>query len=160
MSREIIAILLCVGMVGGQSCAQSHRALSPMPSGAKHSSSPATRFVLLPASEATLIPNEGTWQPAKADIDGLEARLQQLSSVKAEDRSASQITIDHPRQYFRQYVAAIREGKQLIYINAFCDEAQFPDWHRRLVVVFDGGSCYWQALYEPVTHGFSALLVH
>jgi hypothetical protein len=160
MSQELVAMLLCVGLVGGQSSVQPHRAPGSMPSDAKHRSPSATRFVLLPASEAILVPNAGTWRPTKADIDGLEARLQELSRVKAEDRSAGQITVDHPRQYFRQYVAVIREGRKLIFVNAFCDEVQFPDWHQRLVVVFDGGSCYWQALYEPATHRFSALLVH
>jgi hypothetical protein len=34
-----------------------------------------TRFVVLPASAATSVDSQGTWQPTKADIDGAEASV-------------------------------------------------------------------------------------
>jgi len=94
----------------------------------------------LPSSEARS--NwKGSWQPSKADIDGLEASLPQLVGLKADERRR----IEHPERYFRQYLGIIRDGKKLIYVNAPCQIADARYWREHLVSVFDGGSCYWQA---------------
>ena len=80
------------------------------------------KFVILPARLATRIAKQGTWQPTKADIDGIEANLSQVSKLKAENWKSPAIRIDHPETYFRQYIAILRDGKRRIYVNAFCDE--------------------------------------
>ena len=108
------------------------------------------KFVILPARLATRIAKQGTWQPTKADIDGVEAPSQ-VSKLKAENWKSPAIRIDHPETYFRQYIAILRDGKRRIYVNAFCDEESLSYWRDRLVVVDDGATCYWQALYDPAT---------
>jgi hypothetical protein len=117
------------------------------------------RFVVLPVRAAAGIANSGTWQPTKADLDGLEANLSQISGLKADGWNAS-VHIDHPEQYFRQYVAIIRAGRMTIYVNAFCDKQPLSYWRDRLVVVDDGATCYWQALFDPTTKKFSALTIN
>jgi hypothetical protein len=130
----------------------------PMPLSKEESS---TRFVLLPAKAAKWIAKSGTWQPTKMDIDGLEASLRQVSSLRAENWPANMpIAIDHPEQYFRQYIAVIRKGRKLIYINAFCHDFPVSCWRQQLVLINDGGSCCWQALYDPVKSEFSALRIN
>jgi len=117
------------------------------------------RFVLLPARAASGIANQGTWKPTKADIDAVEANISQVSSLKSGGRSPA-IHIDHPERYFRQYVPIIQAGQKRLYVNAFCDEPP-PYWHSRLVVaITDGGTCYWQALYDPATKKFSHLRIN
>jgi hypothetical protein len=121
------------------------------------------RYALLPGRAASTVPahNLGeifswrTWRPTEADIAGLEASLSEISDLKVENWNSS-IHIDHPERYFRQYVTVVRAGKKEIYINAFCD---YPprDWATHLHVVLDGGTCYWQALYDPATKRFSHL---
>jgi hypothetical protein len=119
------------------------------------------RSVLLPPSAATLIASDGTWQPTKADVDGLEASLWQVSNLRQQNGPASgRSRIDHPEQYFRQYVAVIRKGKKLIYVNAFCHQDYASYWREQLVAVLDGGACFWQALYDPSIGRFSALTVN
>lgn len=82
----------------------------------------AKQFVLLPAKAARWVAKSGTWQPAKKDIEGLEVSLQQVSSLRAENWPANaRIAIDHPEQYYRQYIPVIRKGRKLVYVNAFCD---------------------------------------
>ena len=118
----------------------------------------STRFVVLPPRAASGIASSGTRQPTKDDIDGLEASLSQVSSLKAVNwPTSSNIRIDHPEQYLRQYVAVIRGGRKEIYINALCDQILVPDWRQRLVVVSDGATCFWQALYDPTTKRYSDL---
>ena len=119
----------------------------------------STLFVLLPAKAAKWIAKGGTWQPTTMDIDGLEANLRQVSSLRAENWPMH-IAIDRPEQYFRQYVAIIRKGRKLIYVNAFCGDFPESDWRQQLVLIADGGSCCWQALYDPVKKEFSTLRIN
>jgi len=117
------------------------------------------RFVVLPGTAAVEIPSAGAWQPSQTDIDGLETNLPRISGLKASGWPST-IHIDHPEQYFRQYVPIIRAGEKVIYINAFCDPQPLSYWRDRLVVVYDGATCYWQALYDPTTKKFSELRIN
>jgi len=70
------------------------------------------------------------------------------------------VRIDHPERYFRQYVPVLRSGRKYVYINALCDEPPPEYWRERLVVVADGATCYWQALYDPATRRYSHLMIN
>lgn len=120
----------------------------------------AQHYVILPASAAGEIAKEGTWHPTKADIDGLETNLSQVSSLQAENWKSPKIRIEHPEKYFRQYVAIIQSGKRKIYVNAFCEREDLAQWRKHLVIVDDGGTCFWQALYDPATKKFSHLRIN
>jgi hypothetical protein len=61
--------------------------------------------------------------------------------------------------YGRQYYGAVKNGVRVIYINAFCNpiEPGNPAYIRQrkeLVIGIDGGSCYFQVLYNPDTNEF------
>ena len=127
------------------------------------------RSVLLPADEVRAVSNRysrersdkitGSWQPTKGDLDGLEANLPQISKLEIYGWD-SKIHIDQPDKYFRQYVAVLVGGKKKIFVSAFCDQEPPPDWHDRLFLVIDGATCYWQALYDPLTQMFSNLRIN
>jgi hypothetical protein len=97
--------------------------------------------------------------PSQADLDGLEASLPIISKMKILGWG-SNIHIDHPEQYYRQYVAILVSGKRMIFVNAFRDAQEYPDWHDRLVIVIDGDIGYWQVLYDPATKQFSNLRIN
>jgi len=75
--------------------------------------------------------------------------------------------------YLRQYVGFTRQGRKLIYLNAFsarvvdvfCEEdvkpAQEGDcrshWRREAVGVCDGGDDFWGVEYDPESKTFSSL---
>jgi hypothetical protein len=100
----------------------------------------------------------GIWHPSYADIASLESRLSGISELTPVNWR-SNIHIDEPRKYFRQYMGVSHQGLRRILINAFCDSPP-TDWHDRLVVVTDGGTCFWQALYDPSTGAFSDLTIN
>jgi hypothetical protein len=119
-----------------------------------------THFVVLSSSAAKNINAvQTTWSPTKVDIDDAEANISQVAILKAEGWS-SMIQIDHPERYFRQYVPVRRAGKRVLYLNAFCDENTPAYWRKRLVIVTDGGTCYWQAFYDPATKKYSHLTIN
>ncbi len=127
------------------------------------------RSVLLQAHEVKAVSDryssdrleryDGSWQPTKADLDGLDANLSQISNMKIYGWD-SKIHIDHPDRYFQQYVAVLVSGKRKIFVNAFCDQLIYPDWRDRLVVVSDGDVCFWQALYDTSRQKFSNLRIN
>jgi hypothetical protein len=134
---------------------------------------PEQMFVLLPPSEATSLAEkyerkgpdriDGSWQPNLTQIKALEANLSRISDLRSDDAPSIEKNdkkIDHPDRYFRQYVAVVRAGQRLIYINALCDTHNSPGWRSHLVSDFGGGYCFWQAWYDPATESFSDLTVN
>lgn len=127
------------------------------------------RSVLLPSHEAKAVARRysearseritGSWDPTKAELDGLEASLSQIPEMKINGLD-SRIHIDNPEQYYRQYVAVFVEGKKRIFVNAICDAELLSDWHHRLVIASGGAKCFWQALYDPATSQFSNLRIN
>jgi hypothetical protein len=94
-----------------------------------------------------------------ADIDGIESNLPQISALSAKDPDPNR-HIDNPRLYFRQYLAAIVNGRRTILLNAFCANQDREQWRKHLVFVLDGGKCYWHATYDTGTKSFSSLMVN
>ncbi|MGB6973300.1 MAG: hypothetical protein WBD67_01320 [Terracidiphilus sp.] len=127
------------------------------------------KSVLLPESEVkSLAPHfqrtfllriQGAWQPSEAQMQRLKAGLSQVSSLRSVN-SPPNVKIANPEKYFRQYLAVVRAGKKLIYVNAFCSAEDLPYWHSHLVTVMDGGDCFWQAWYDPITEKFFDLSIN
>ena len=84
----------------------------------------------------------------------------QVAELKIRGWEATNIRIDHPDKYFRQYVGVRHRGKRQIYINAFCDDRPPSDWRTRFYVVIDGATCDWHAFYDPGTKTFSDLTIN
>jgi hypothetical protein len=41
-----------------------------------------------------------------------------------------------------------------------CSVEPGDSWRKHLIVVMDGGKCYWNAVYDPATQKFSDLVVN
>ena len=124
-------------------------------------------FVLLPATEiatyadhfADSKPRLENWEPTVGDINDLEAALPQVASSSNREPDLNR-HIDDPGQYFRQYLPVEVNGKKTIFVNALCSIKPEEDWRKHLIIVRDGGKCYWNAIYDPATQTFSNLVVN
>ena len=125
-----------------------------------------TRFTVLPESAAEKATRmcsgplrfDGTWRPKYDDVRSIESHLRAVSDL----RNVSGRRIEHPRQYYRQYLGIIVNNRKLIYINAFCDSdiTRHERHSKRLVNICDGGSCFWGAVYDVATKQFSDLRIN
>jgi hypothetical protein len=57
------------------------------------------------------------------------------------------------RDYRRQYIGYVMDGRKRIYCNFFCDFTE-RDWRNVPVQVDDGGSCYFQVDYDVPSNRF------
>jgi hypothetical protein len=102
--------------------------------------------VVLPESAArdmlawTGIEPESYWVPSEADLQQAEDAVAAYAAGMAADDAPM---IDGRRQY----AGFVEGGERKLYVNSFCGEG-FPDWQSNIVFVMDGGSCFWQAVYN------------
>jgi hypothetical protein len=95
------------------------------------------------------------WTPTKAQITELEKLIEPFlkSHPPADKRTVNFST------YGRQYYGLTKTGKQYIFLNAFCDPKSFDKdaLRKRMIIVMDGGSCYFQVFFDPIKKEFSDL---
>ena len=101
------------------------------------------------------------WTPGLADIDKLEIELPKYLMTHG-DKAGSEI-YSKLAEYKRQYLGyASSDGVRHILINAFCDVywKKGTLWQSTVVLVFDGGSCFFQVRYNVSTHQFEKLEIN
>jgi hypothetical protein len=116
---------------------------------------PESNFVVLTTQPPHGVATQGTWNPSTSDIAKAESSISQIATLPENHLSNH---IDHPQRDFKQYVPIRQAGRNLLYVNGFCKAPSY--WRTQLVIVWDGGSCYWQALYDPATDKYSDLTVN
>jgi hypothetical protein len=118
------------------------------------------KYVVLSSSAVDgIISHEGTWTPQESDITKLEASVTQVSGLRIEGFNSA-LHIHQPGSYFRQYVPVLRKGRKLFYVSAFCESPPPEYWSQRLYVVSDGGTCFWQAFYDPALKKYFHLTIN
>lgn len=87
------------------------------------------------------------WKSTIRDWHSIEKKLK----IKVEEAA---LTRNDPvrnwASYNFQYTYVIKNGKKAIYINGFC-QALGIQWRTQRVYVKDGGSCFFQAYYDPAS---------
>ncbi len=102
---------------------------------------------------------DGTWMPVEADVQTMESRLSRITQL-ASQSGIKDKRMDHPEGFYRQYVGIMVGKHKFIYINAFCAESSLSYWKQKLVVVSDGGSCFWNVIYDFASGEFSYLQIN
>jgi len=103
--------------------------------------------------------HESSWTPGPEDIRQLE---QDLPALQAQVPAAwrDSMPVGDPKAYVRQYFGILAHGRRLIYVNAFREPMANKEWQRYAIVLCDGGSGAWGAVYDPASRGFSDFAVN
>jgi uncharacterized membrane protein len=103
------------------------------------------------------------WTPTQSEIEILESSFTNIKNIVAKECCVIGAKIDSLQEFGFQYLGVIIKGEKYIYINAFpfeditrykkhnYDPATTP------VIVCDGGTYYWGAIFDPQTRKFSSL---
>ena len=116
-----------------------------------------TGFVLPPAVWDGFAPDGDLVEPTEDEVAAAEAALGPALDASSDPRAA-EIRGQLPG-YVRQYVGIERDGARLVYVNAFCDSVGLDPAHQ-LVLVLDGGTCFWQALVDPAAASIVELTIN
>ena len=112
------------------------------------------------------------FEPTKDDFIEIDEIIEKgIEKGKFDFLKEPELTII--KKYYRQYICYTDEKNQrIIRINAFCRNLQTPievngktgwepfDWRNNLVVVNDGGKCYWTAIINLSTKEFIDITVN
>ncbi len=88
------------------------------------------------------------WTPTERQIKRLKTSF--TSYVRRQKSGPARYVGQHFEDYRFQYVGYSDHGVQLVLINGFCESFWKNDnsWRTDLVVVLDGGACFFQARYR------------
>lgn len=99
--------------------------------------------------------NNHAWTPSEADVMALE---EQLTGYLQDGHPA---LLQKLESYTRQYWGTITpDGSRAVYANFFCDAGRLDQWRTDLVMVLDGGDCYFQTLYDIEDNVFVWLAIN
>ena len=88
------------------------------------------------------------WSPDIADLEAAE------EAVMAEPPGPREPQLDG----YRQYVGIVDEGERKVIVNSMCME--IDGWTEGYIEIADGGSCFWNALYNVDTGELEFLIVN
>jgi hypothetical protein len=102
-----------------------------------------------------------SWEPSNQQIGDLELHLPEISSLHPYN-SDRLPTIQDPSDYKIQFLGIEMNGTRLIFLNAACHmfDVSASQWSSHLYMTADGWTCYWHALYNPITRQFTHLEIN
>lgn len=99
--------------------------------------------------------NSEVWSPTESDFKQIELIINKAIQ-NGELDFLKDPKIENINKYYRQYICFInKKGEKVVYINAFCEiietlpeiEGEISkkpfDWKNKLLIVNDGGPCFW-----------------
>ncbi len=93
----------------------------------------------------------GSWQPSGKLISKIKRNLE--SHMKAQEKILGR-SLKKWTTYHFQYQGQEEKGRKFVYINAFCDYDRGKNLSKAFVFVLDGGGCFFQLKYDPVSDKF------
>ena len=106
-----------------------------------------------------LVGSGNFWTPSVDNIFKLEEGLAEYLSQNSSQLFRQPPVWERLDEYQRQYIGRERGDRQIIYGNYFCNNIGM-DWRQTLVIVDDGGDCYFQVEYDVESGLFIELTVN
>ena len=151
-----VRVLLAAAAAAGLAASSCTPARDPAPAG-----DPRPTIVVIedPAALRGAGFHPPFWRPSPQQLERLEARLPAFFRDQlAKDRGFASFGGPRrtPGDYVFQVVGHTRNGRSVLWINAYCGAPPTTE----LVTVLDGGPCYFEVTYDPEAGSFSSLSVN
>ena len=99
----------------------------------------------------------GEWTPSAKTLSIIKKNLKAF----VEPIAISQMQpISNWSEYIFQYFGTVQDGERVVEIHAFCSIENPNKLNQELIMVLDGGSCYFQLLYNPSSKQFTDLQIN
>jgi hypothetical protein len=159
----LVLIIICSYLL--ISCIRKHSATSST-IGDKNISD-TSNFVVIPLDSVGFRMFDTLYKPTELSLTELET-LDSLIKIFAKDNEGSLSTdkVGHSkldlskRTYKRQYVPAMApNGQKKVWVNCLCSNS-VEDWRHKVIIVKDGGPCYFNVLINLSDKSYSYFFVN
>jgi hypothetical protein len=139
---------LLVGIVAGIFLAVNAGGCSSTPAGTIQ---PDDNILITTNEFEGVIFRDYDWVPTVEEVRILEKQLETYLPQQRDAFDGSKIPIEERLPtYKRQYWGVLKNEKRVIFANFFCNSFHY-DWTEQVVIVLDGGDCYFQIQYDVET---------
>lgn len=99
----------------------------------------------------------GSWVPTAETIEKIKEQIEPFvrAQAKAEGRNLRKW-----RSYTFQYQGQEERGRQFVFVNALCANGIRWKLDKQMVLVLDGGTCFFNVKYDPKNGQFFELLIN
>lgn len=99
----------------------------------------------------------GSWVPTAEVISRLKQHIEPF--VRNESKTEGRKLQDW-KTYTFQYQGQEENGRKFVFVNAFCINDNGWQLKKQVVVVLDGGTCFFNIKYDPKTNQFFSLQIN
>jgi hypothetical protein len=99
----------------------------------------------------------GKWDPGPKMLADLKAQIEPYVRIQAKAQGRE---LKSWRDYTFQYQGQEEKGRRFIFINALCVQRDRQRLDKEIVIIFDGGTCYFNLKYDPSHKGFFDLFIN
>src|SRR5262245_3804693 len=98
------------------------------------------------------------WTPSTDDIARLEVQLTPYLEGVATPKA--KVIAAKLGRYKRQYLGYSVGGKKWIFVNSFCSWMEDESWRDTIIIVKDGGACFFSVRYDVSRSQFNQLQIN
>jgi len=99
----------------------------------------------------------GNWDPSPKMLADLKAQIESYVKTQAKAQGRQ---LKKWQDYIFQYQGQEEKGRKFIFINALCVQGDRQRLDKEIVIIFDGGSCYFNVKYDPLRNAFFDLFIN
>ncbi len=99
----------------------------------------------------------GSWVPDAETTSKMKEKIEPFVSAQAR---AIGRQLREWKSYTFQYQGRGERGKKFVFINAFCVNDSRWQLNKQMVLVLDGGTCFFNLKYDPEKNQFFELLIN
>jgi hypothetical protein len=99
----------------------------------------------------------GNWDPSPKMLADLKAQIESFVKTQAKAQGRE---LKKWQDYVFQYQGQEENGRRFIFINALCGQRDRSRLDKEMVIIFDGGSCYFNVKYDPTRKRFFHLFIN
>ena len=105
---------------------------------------PGDRFVILQTDKTEFAGLPKNSSPATMNDADFLALDQVLSACINKYNQSHPGNVIKLERYYRQYIVFQNSrGEKEVWVNSFCTRPEGPEWKKEIILVNDGGSCYF-----------------
>jgi hypothetical protein len=109
------------------------------------------------AAERWIKVGGGKWDPSPKMLADLKAQIE--SYVKSQARAQGR-ELKKWQGYTFQYQGQEEKGRKYIFVNALCASTDRQTLDKQIIVILDGGSCFFNLKYDPGQKVFFDLFIN